>query len=100
MAESTWQRPDSIDADGVFADLSTRQYLAPHRHLGDVLNDSQRSLGFCPQAAATALNWLKLNPGAAVGRLRRSELMQLARSIHRFWQQSLAASDPAHLPSA
>ena len=90
MTRSNRRSVEGIDADGIFADLSTRQYLAPHRALGDVLNEVQKSLGFCPNAAATALEWLKLNPAGAVGRLRRSELIQLARSIHRFWTQALA----------
>jgi hypothetical protein len=86
---------EEIDAGGILDELSTRQYLSPHRSVSDVLSDVQQSLGFCPKAAATALDWLKLNPAGAVGRLRRSELIQLARSIHRFWRQALAGG-PSH----
>jgi hypothetical protein len=84
------RRPEDADAGGILEELSTRQYLAPHRSVSDVLSEVQQSLGFCPQAADTALSWLKLDPAGAVGRLRRSELIQLARSIHRFWRQALA----------
>jgi hypothetical protein len=93
MRRRDWRRPEDADSDGILEELSKRQYLAPHRSVSDVLNDVQQSLGFCPHAAATALDWLKLNPAGAIGRLRRSELIQIARSIHRFWRQALA-DDP------
>lgn len=93
------RQPNLGDAERIVAELSTRQYLNPHRSLGQVLSDARDALGFCPDAAATALSWLKLDPALAVGRLRRGELIQLARSIHRFWRQSLLTHAP-HSPSA
>jgi hypothetical protein len=37
----------------------------------------------------------------SVGRLRRTELVQLARSLHRFWRQNAASApqSPAANPS-
>ena len=50
-------------------------------------------------AIEQALNWLQLDGSQSVGRLRRTELMQLARSIHRFWRQRTdAALEPATNP--
>lgn len=87
------------DADQILAALSTRQYLEPHRPLGDVLSDAQQDLGFCPRAGDAAVTWLNLDPRRAVGRLRRSELLQLARSIYRFWRQSLSSEAPYSQPA-
>jgi hypothetical protein len=36
----------------------------------------------------------------AIGRLRRSELVQLARVVHRFWRHSLGGSELSSPPSA
>lgn len=83
-----------VDADRILSELSNRQYLNPHTAVTDVLAEVQQLLGFCPVAASTALGWLGLDPLRAIGRLRRSELIQLARSIHRFWLQALA--DTSH----
>lgn len=88
-----------VDGDRIAAELSKRQYLTPHRSLGDVLADLQGVLGFCPNAAATGLKWLNLDPTVAVGRLRRGELIQLARSIHRFWRQAAAGQAPQAQPA-
>ena len=87
------------DADRILQDLSERQYVQPHQPLGRTLLSSCAALGFCPGAADTALAWLQLDPARAVGRLRRTELIQLARSIHRFWRQSLAAQQSHPQPA-
>lgn len=89
---------DDADADRILAALSTRQHLQPHRSLGEVLSAVQRDLGFCPKAAQTAVRWLRLDGGRAVGRLRRSELIQLSRSIHRFWRQTMALDAVSYHP--
>jgi hypothetical protein len=67
--------------------LSTRQHVRPHEPVGESLSRVGSQLGVCPDAAAQALRWLELDGGKSIGRLRRTELMQLARSIHRFWRQ-------------
>ena len=99
MSQSDPRRADNANADRILAELSTRQYLQPHRSVGDVLADAQRDLGFCPRAGQTAMQWLRLDARGAVGRLRRSELIQLARSVHRFWRQALAAEAPQSQPA-
>jgi hypothetical protein len=94
MNPSDARRLDQVDPQSILSELSTRQYLHPHRPLQQVLADAQRELGFCMGAAQAAIAWLRLDATQAVGRLRRSELIQLARSIHRFWRQALAESVP------
>jgi hypothetical protein len=85
---------EDVDANRILAELSTRQHLHPHRPLGQVLAEAQRDLGFCPGAARAAVEWLRFEPSQAIGRLRRSELIQLARSIHRFWRQARGGGVP------
>ena len=75
--------------------LSTRQHLRPHEPVGEALANVGAQLEVCPNASAAALRWLDLNPERAIGRLRRTELMQLARSVHRFWRQERPSVQPA-----
>lgn len=70
--------------------LTARQHLRPHRGTRDVLGDVTRATGACPMAMERAMQWLELSPDAPIGRLRRTELTQLARSIHRFWRAATA----------
>jgi hypothetical protein len=81
-----------IDADRILKELTTRQYLAPHRPLKEVVAETVDATGVCPAAAERALNWINLTPERPVGRLRRSELIQLSRSMYRFWNE---AASPA-----
>ena len=94
MNRSDQRRLDDVDSNRILAQLSTRQYLHPHRPLEQVLAEVQRELGFCMGAAQAAIAWLRLDASLAVGRVRRSELIQVARSIHRFWRQAMADSAP------
>jgi hypothetical protein len=87
-----WARLQKVDSDCILQDLTDRQHLRPHQTLAHALEAASASLGFCPHAAETALLWLQLDPGTTLGRLRRTQLAQLANSIHRFWQQALAMS--------
>ena len=80
------------DAAKILDELTTRQHLTPHRPLKDVVTETVDATGVCPGAAERALGWMNLSPDRAIGRVRRSELIQLARSMHRFWQE---AASPA-----
>jgi hypothetical protein len=76
----------SVDSNRILEDLSRRQFLRPHATIGDALGTASMDLGFCAGAASEALRWLDINPLLSIGRLRRIELTQLARSIYRFWK--------------
>jgi hypothetical protein len=90
MTLSNIIRLQKIGSDRILQDLTDRQHMRPHQTLGEALEAASESLGYCPLAAQTALSWLHLDPHSTIGRLRRSQLAQLANSIHRFWQQALA----------
>ena len=87
-----WKTPASALLDA----LSLRQHLRPHEPLESSIRVLTESLGVCPGAAEQALRWLGLDPATSVGRLRRTELNQLATAIHRYWRQN--ASQSAHAP--
>ena len=84
--------PLGTDAEGLLAELSNRQFLQPHRPLKDVIAETVQATGLCPDAAARALTWLNLPPDRSIGRLRRGELIQLARCMHRYWLESANAT--------
>ena len=88
MNRSYLRRLRSPDSDDILAGLTVRQHLQPHRPLGQTLAESAEQVGFCPDAATRAVEWLGLDPAASVGRLRRTELTQLARCVYRFWRQA------------
>ena len=89
MDRSFLRRLRSPASDDILAELTVRQHLNPHRPLGQTLTESAEEVGFCPDAATRAVQWLGLDPAVSVGRLRRTELTQLARCIYRFWRQSM-----------
>jgi hypothetical protein len=75
--------------------LSTRQHLRPHEPLGEAVLETTRGSGVCPVAVEQARGWLGYDPSARFGRLRRTELTQLASAIHRFWRQNASQAAPA-----
>jgi hypothetical protein len=72
--------------------LTRRQFTHPHTPLRQALEATIEEVGCCPDAVETAMRWLQMDWNQAIGRLRRTELTQLARSIHRFWRQSVTAA--------
>ena len=87
------KRQPAIDADGLLQELTTRQFLTPHRPLGEVMAELVDRVGACPQVAERAMGRLGLARDQSIGRLRRGELIQLARSMHRLWGNAVAAAD-------
>ena len=78
--------------DQVLSVLTRRQYTHPHAPLRQMLAETIEEIGCCPVAVSAAMEWLHVNPDQPIGRLRRTELTQLARSIERFWRQSVTQS--------
>jgi hypothetical protein len=95
MTRSLFGRVASAEVDHLLGALSTAQYVNPHEPLAQALNRTGDALGVCPRAVNHAVAWLAVDPATPIGRLRRTELMQLARSIHRFWRQAAPAAAPA-----
>ena len=71
--------------------LTIQQHLNPHEPVAQALARTVDDLDVCPIAVESAIQWLQIDPSISIGRLRRTELTQLARSIHRFWRQSVPA---------
>jgi hypothetical protein len=88
MTHSFFRRLLNADFQNLLDTLTTRQHLNPHEPVGVVLGRAVECLGVCPNAIAQATQWLALDPSTPIGRLRRTELTQLARSVHRFWRQA------------
>jgi hypothetical protein len=76
------------DFENLLEILTTRQHLAPHEPVAQALARTVDEMGVCPNATAQALQWLQLDGGTSIGRLRRTELMQLARTVYRFWREN------------
>jgi hypothetical protein len=98
MDRSFLRRAVTADSDRILEHLSQRQHLHPHETVAAVLHDAQDALGICPLALERAVERLQLDSARLIGRLGRTELTQLARSIHRHWQQSVPDTAPASQP--
>ena len=68
--------------------LQVEQFIRPHQTVGEAMERAREVIGFCPDAAAHALRWLEIDPRGKVGRLRRTELLQLARCVGRAWSEA------------
>jgi hypothetical protein len=84
-------RPVPAGATDILQELSNAQHLHPHESLDQALCAAIEATGVCPAAVQNALAWLQLDPSRSIGRCRRTELMQLARSIHSFGQRTASA---------
>ncbi|MBC8107565.1 MAG: hypothetical protein H7Z14_13320 [Anaerolineae bacterium] len=85
--------PFNDPPDSIVQLLTNRQHLRPHLSVREVLEHATAELGCCPIAIDRATHWLNLDTTRAIGRLRRGELLQLARSVHRFWHAAAANAD-------
>ena len=95
MKRSLFQDVIPVQSDAILNVLTSRQHTRPHAPLVEVLRTVMEELHCCPEALARATRWLKLDPSQPIGRLRRTELIQLSKAVHRFWQQSAANSADA-----
>lgn len=89
------RRLRGVDSEGLLAFLTERQYVRPQASISEVLSDAEIRIGVCPVAARRAIAWLELAPEGAVGRLRRTELTQLARCLHRFMRHAVPRTGSA-----
>ena len=80
--------PNDASPEPLVAQLQTQQHLYPHRPLHLALLNLEQFTGLCPLASEQAISALSLDPHVKVGRLRRCQLLQLARTLHRLWRQN------------
>ena len=86
------------DADRLVDALSKQQFIKPHQSVDEGVTAVVGQLGVCPEAARYAIETLRIDPSVSFGRLRRTELMQLGRTMHRLWRQSVVEeSTPSQL---
>jgi hypothetical protein len=86
-------------AERIVDALSERQHLRPHQPISEALAAVGEQLGICALAVGEAVNSLHVDASHPIGRLRRTELMQLGRTIHRLWRQSVAAPSGQSQPA-
>jgi hypothetical protein len=91
--------PTPADGDRIVEVLSEEQFLKPHQSVAGAMAAVVDRLGVCPGAADEAVRSLGVELGTSVGRLRRTELMQLARTVHRFWRQAVVDRSTPSQPS-
>jgi hypothetical protein len=83
MHFATRPAPPTSAADRLIDLLSERQHLRPHEGVATATAHAASLLGIASEVAAKAIEQLGLDGARAVGRLRRTELMQLGRAVYR-----------------
>ena len=73
----------------IIAALQRQQFVWPHQGVGQALEGARQETGFCAQASERAMETLGIDHARQVGRLKRCELVQLARAIERFWSRGV-----------
>src|SRR4051812_39292264 len=97
-------------AHELLAELSRHQFAHPHEPTRAAISHVCEGLGYGAPAVAAALNWLDVSAGSIVGRLRRTELVQLVCCVDRIARSGGippapapdhhdAAADPAAPPA-
>lgn len=76
-----------LSSDMIQDALMRRQHLRPHQPLSAAMSDVAAELAVSPEVVRQTLSWLDVDAARPIGRLRRTELTQLARSLHRHWRQ-------------
>lgn len=79
-----------LSAEMIQEALMRHQYLRPHQPLRTVLADVASEFAVAPDVVNRTMDWLGVDATRPIGRVRRSELTQLARSLHRHWRQPVA----------
>ncbi len=83
MTTQTLRRLRGLDVETILDDLTRRQFIAPHKPLGDVLTEVATVFGLTLACVRSSAERASLDACSAVGRLRREEVARLAGAIHR-----------------
>lgn len=90
--DQTYTRYNRLaEVERIVTELQKLQFVDPHAVMGEAMERAQRELGFCPQAGEEAMRRLAIDPGTKIGRLRKTELLQLARAIQRIWRAAVGS---------
>ncbi|HEY7087120.1 MAG TPA: hypothetical protein VH518_03465 [Tepidisphaeraceae bacterium] len=92
LQTATSTRLPDVDSDAILKYLTHRQHIHPRQSIREALDETTELFGCCPEAIVRGITWLGIDPARTIGRLRRSELVQLAKAVHRFWMQNAAAT--------
>jgi len=76
---------NGLSAERIVSELQKAQHLWPHQAVSEAIKRAGTSSGFCPEAGRRAMDALQIDASRQIGRLRRCELAQLGRAIHRHW---------------
>jgi len=95
MNRTILRRLKTIDPADILIELSARQHLAPRKSLEDVLTHVAAKLGLTLSSVRSAARRIELDPAGSVGRLKRAELENLARFIHRAYRHEIACAPVA-----
>lgn len=83
MSRTLIRRLIQTTADAILDALTQLQHMRPHLRLDAALLRTQESLRLPAHAVQPTRQRLELDPHTPIGRLRRTELIQLARAIER-----------------
>jgi hypothetical protein len=89
-----------VSSDALLAALTTHQHVHPHDPVAHAVHVIGEALGVCPNAAEAAMSRLQVDGLRSIGRMRRTELIQLARAIHRLWSQQRPGANPSQVEAA
>ena len=80
-----YQSPETNSGSATLAAVLTQlQYVSPHSACLSVISKAADRTGLCGQPAGRVLRRMEIQPTMAVGRLSRSQLLQLAHTFYRF----------------
>jgi hypothetical protein len=92
MQRNLLQQIIEADVDRLTNFLSERQFVEPHQSIDGILRQAVERFGFSPAVIENSLRWLRIDKNLAVGRLRRTELVQLGRTLRQQNRQNVVAT--------
>jgi hypothetical protein len=82
----------AADVDRLANFLTQRQFVEPHQSVEGVLRKVIARFGFSPATIENSLRWLRIDRNVSIGRLRRTELTRLSRTLHRKNRQNVGVA--------
>ena len=79
----------SVEIDQIASEITQQQHLRPHQTIAEAIERAQVSSGHWLSDAGQAIQSLNIDAERQIGRLKRTEIVQLARDIYSYWQQAI-----------